>query len=114
MMVNLVMVSKAREKFQVKAPAISGNEEFERVYRIQMNTIENVLLFLPAMWIYAFYLGDLGAACTGLIWVIGRTLYAVAYRTNPSKRGLGFLISMIAVLGAWLGGLYGVIQLWVH
>ena len=105
------MVGRARGQYQIKAPAVTGHEAFERVYRVQMNTIENVLLFLPAMWIYAFYLGDKGAASTGLIWLIGRILYAAAYKSNPSKRGAGFLISMLAVMGAWFGGLYGVLRI---
>jgi len=111
MLVNAVMVGRARGQYQIKAPAVSGHEQFERTYRVQMNTIENVLLFLPAMWVYAFYLGDTGAASTGLIWLIGRILYAAAYTSNPSKRGPGFAISMLAVLGAWLGGLYGVLRI---
>ena len=109
MLVNLFMVGRARGQYQIKAPAITGNEAFERIYRIQMNTIEGVVLFLPSMWIYAYYLGDKGAACTGLIWLIGRVWYALAYKINPPKRGAGFLISMLAVVGAWLGGLYGVL-----
>jgi len=109
MLVNAIHVGRARGKYQIKAPAVSGNELFERVYRVQMNTIENVLLFIPAMWIYALYLGDLGAASTGIIWLVGRIWYAVAYTTNPAKRGIGFMISRFAVIGAWLGALYGVI-----
>jgi len=109
MLVNAIHVGRARGKYQIKAPAVSGNELFERVYRVQMNTIENVLLFIPAMWIYALYLGDLGAASTGFIWLVGLIWYAVAYTTNPAKRGIGFMISMFAVIGAWLGALYGVI-----
>lgn len=110
MLANLIMVGRARGKYQIQAPSVTGDEGFERIYRVQMNTIESVLLFLPSMWIYAYYLGDKGAACTGLIWVIGRILYALAYQSNPSKRGVGFVISMIAVFGAWLGGLYGVLH----
>lgn len=109
MMINTFTVGRARGKYHIKAPAVSGDENFERVYRVQMNTIESVLLFIPAMWIYALYLGDLGAACTGLIWLVGRIWYGMAYISNPPKRAIGFMISMFAVLGAWLGGLYGVV-----
>jgi glutathione S-transferase len=114
MFVNALMVGRARQKYEIKAPAVTGNEQFERVYRVQMNTIESVLLFLPALWIYAFYVGDKGAASTGLIWLVGRVWYAQAYSSNPAKRGPGFMIAMLATFGAWFGGLYGAVQVLMH
>ncbi|SNX28086.1 glutathione S-transferase [Polynucleobacter meluiroseus] len=101
-------VGRARGKYQVKAPAISGHELFERAYRIQLNTIENVLMFLPALWLYAIFIGDKGAGDSGVIWLIARVWYAIAYQVNPAKRGLGFLISIIVIAGLWLGAAYGI------
>ena len=92
----------------MKAPAVSGHELFERAYRIQLNTIENVLMFLPALWLYAIFIGDKGAGDSGVIWLIARVWYAIAYQLNPAKRGLGFLISILVVAGLWTGAAYGI------
>jgi glutathione S-transferase len=101
-------VGRARGKYQVKAPAISGNEFFERAYRVQMNTIENVLMFLPALWLYAIHIGDKGAGDSGVIWLIARVWYAISYQKNPAKRGLGFLVSILVIAGLWTGAAYGI------
>ena len=100
-------VGRARGKYQIKAPAVLGHEMFERAYRIQLNTIENVLMFLPALWLYAIFIGDKGAGDSGMIWLLGRIWYAIAYQNNPAKRGYGFLISLLVIAGLWLGAAYG-------
>jgi len=106
-------VGRARGKYQIKAPAVSGNELFERAYRTQLNTIENVLMFLPALWLYAIFIGDKGAGDSGVIWLIARVWYAIAYQQNPAKRGLGFLISILVVAGLWAGAAYGIFHQFV-
>jgi glutathione S-transferase len=103
-------VGRARVKYQVKAPAVTGHELFERAYRIQLNTIENVLMFLPALWLYAIFLSDKGAGDSGAIWLIARVWYAIAYQVNPAKRGLGFIISILVIAGLWAGAAYGIFQ----
>jgi glutathione S-transferase len=103
-------VGRARGKYQVKAPEVSGHELFERAYRIQLNTIENVLMFLPALWLYAIFIGDKGAGNSGFIWLLARVWYAIAYQKNPAKRGLGFLISILVIAGLWTGAAYGIIH----
>jgi glutathione S-transferase len=103
-------VGRARGRYQVKAPAITGHELFERAYRIQMNTIENVLMFLPALWLYALFIGDKGAGDSGVIWLIARVWYAIAYQLNPAKRGLGFLVSILVIAGLWTGVAYGIVH----
>lgn len=103
-------VGRARAKYQVKAPAVTGHELFERAYRIQLNTIENVLMFLPALWLYAVFLSDKGAGDSGVIWLIARVWYAIAYQVNPAKRGLGFIISILVIAGLWAGAAYGIFQ----
>lgn len=106
-----INVGKARAKYEVKAPATSGHEMFDRAYRIQMNTLESAMLLLPSMWIYAFLVGDLGAGLAGAIWIAGRIWYALAYQQDPAKRGPGFGISFLAIAGMWAGGLWAVIKL---
>jgi len=104
------LVGRARAKYAIKAPAVTGNEHFERAYRVQMNTVEQMVFFLPALWLYAVLLSDRGAAVGGLIWVIGRAIYAVSYLGDPSKRGPGMLIAMVAQTGLFLGAVYGVVR----
>lgn len=104
------LVGQARGKYGIKAPAVTGHESFERAYRVQMNTLEQMAFFLPTLWLYAMLVSDLGAAVGGLIWVIGRILYAVAYLNDPAKRGPGMGVSMLAQIGLFLGAVYGVVR----
>ena len=104
-------VGKARALYEVKAPATSGHEMFDRAYRVQMNTLESAMLLLPSMWIYAGLIGDLGAGVSGIVWIAGRLWYAIAYQQDPAKRGPGFGISFLAIAGMWAGASWAVIQL---
>src|ERR1700745_3108687 len=96
-------VAMARARYGIKAPAVTGNEHFERAYRVQMNTVEQIVFFLPALWLCAVLMSDIGAAIGGLIWMIGRAIYAVSYVDDPAKRGPGMGIAMLAQYGLWLG-----------
>jgi glutathione S-transferase len=98
-----ILVSRARGKFGVKAPATSGNPDFERVFRAQMNTLEWLPVFLPALWLFAIYLGDGVAAGIGLVWVIGRVLYVFGYTRAAKDRSLGFAIQALAAITLWIG-----------
>jgi glutathione S-transferase len=109
-----VQVSKARIKFGVKLPAISGNTDFERVFRAQMNTLEWMPIFLPSLWLFAIYIGDPFAAGLGLVWIAGRILYILGYAKATQKRGPGFLIQSIAATALWVGALGAVVWRLVH
>lgn len=89
-------VSAARAKYGVKLPATSGPPEFERVLRVHMNTLEWMPIFLPLLWLCAFYYGDTYAALLGLLWIVGRIAYLVGYTQAVEKRLVGFLIQSIA------------------
>jgi len=104
------VAGQARGRYRIKAPAVTGHENFERAYRVQMNTVEQMVFFLPALWLCAVLLSDKGAAVGGLIWVIGRALYAVSYLDAPEKRGTGMIISMLAETGLFLGAVYGLVR----
>jgi len=104
------VVGQARGKYSIKAPAVTGHENFERAYRVQMNTVENMVFFLPALWLCAVLVSDMGAAIGGLIWVIGRAVYAVAYLNDPAKRGPGMGITALAQIGLFLAAVYGVVR----
>jgi glutathione S-transferase len=86
----------ARGKYGIKAPAISGHPGFERAWRVQMNTLENTVIFLPTLWLATQYSFPLWTGVLGLVWVFGRVWYAVAYVKDPAKRGPGFMVSSAA------------------
>ena len=87
-------VSGARRHYGIKAPATSGDPGFERVFRVQMNTLEQLALFLPALWLAAVVSADLWAAALGAVWVLGRVVYARAYYADAASRGPGFLMTI--------------------
>jgi glutathione S-transferase len=111
---NGINVGRARGRYGVKAPATHGNELFERVFRVQMNTLEGAVALLPALWIYAVYIGDRGAATTGAVWLVARVWYAIAYQKDPGKRHPAYGLAFVALAGAWLGALYGVGRVLMH
>ncbi len=104
-----IQVSKARAKFGVKLPAISGNADFERVFRVHMNTLEWMPIFLPSLWLFAIYISDPGAAALGLVWIGGRALYLTGYAQAAEKRGPGFAVQFIAAAILWLGALGAIV-----
>jgi uncharacterized MAPEG superfamily protein len=89
-------VGHARGKYGVKAPATSGDPAFERAYRVQMNTLEQTVMFLPLLWLAANYGFTGWAGMAGLVWIVGRVWYAVAYLADAGKRGPGFAVGMLA------------------
>lgn len=102
-----VLVGRARVRYGVKAPAVTGHEQFERAFRVQMNTLEQLVVFLPALLIAGAYWSQTMVAGLGLVWLIGRLIYRQAYVADPAKRGLGFLLTVIptfVLLGLGLAG----------
>lgn len=91
------LVGKARVQHGVKAPAITGHPVFERLYRVQMNTLELLVAFLPALYIAARYWPPHAVAAVGAVYLVGRLIYWRAYVADPSRRGLGFALSMAPV-----------------
>ena len=98
-----VQVGSMRGKHGVKAPAMSGPPEFERMMRVQQNTMEQLVVFLPALWLHAYLVNPLWAAGIGLLFIIGRFIYRSAYLRDPSSRSLGFVTGYVAtaVLLVW-------------
>jgi glutathione S-transferase len=103
------LVGRARGIHGVKAPAITGNAAFERAHRVHQNTLENLVVFVPACWIFGSLVSSLWAALLGLVFVIGRAVYAAGYYAAAEKRSLGFGISFIANAALILGGLIGLL-----
>ena len=102
-------VAKARAAFGIKAPAITGNPDFERVFRVQMNTLEWMPIFLPSLWLFAIYISDPVAAAIGVVWIAGRILYLTGYSQAAEKRGRGFGIQALAAGVLWLGALGAIV-----
>jgi len=102
-------VCQARVRFGVKAPATTGNPDFERAFRIQMNTLEWMPIFLPAIWLAAIYVSDIGAALIGVVWIAGRVLYMRGYAEAAEKRETGFFVQATAAGLLWLAALIGVV-----
>jgi uncharacterized membrane protein YecN with MAPEG domain len=96
-------VGVARGKYNVPAPAITGNDMFERHFRVQMNTLEQLLVFIPALWVFASYISPLWAAVLGAVFVIGRGVYANSYVRDPKSRSIGFALTAIPNLLMLLG-----------
>ncbi len=107
-------VGQARATFGIKAPATIGNPDFERVFRVQMNTLEWMPVFLPALWLAAVYVSDIGAALLGVVWIAGRVLYMRGYSEAAEKRETGFFVQAIATGLLWLAALIGVVASMLH
>jgi glutathione S-transferase len=107
---NFMAVGQARGKHGIKAPAITGNPDFERVFRVQQNMVEQLIVFLPALWIFSTTVSPLWGAVIGAVWVVGRIIYSAAYYSNADKRGTGFIISALASAVLLIGGLVGTLR----
>jgi hypothetical protein len=102
-------VGRGRSKYKIDAPATTGNPDFERLFRVQMNTLEALAMFLPSLWVAARYADPLLVGGIGLLWVVGRIWYAVAYANAAKKRGPGFGISILATAVLWVLAVWGIV-----
>ena len=107
-------VAQARGTYGVKAPAITGHPDFERIFRVQMNTLEWMPVFLPALWLFAIYVSDAIAAALGVVWIVGRVLYMTGYAEAANKRGRGFAIQASAAIALWIGATAAIVWRLVH
>jgi len=106
----VLSVGRARAQYKVEAPAVTGNPIFERHFRVQQNTVEQLVVFFPALFLFAQLASEGVAAILGLIFVAGRVLYAIGYVKDPARRGPGFLISSLANTALVLGALVGSVR----
>lgn len=104
-------VGQARSKFGVPAPATSGHEDFERVFRVQANTLEWLPIFLVSLWLFALYWDDKIAAGVGLVWIVGRAMYMTGYSSAAAARRPGFAIQGLAAAVLMFGALGRIIYL---
>jgi len=104
-----IMVGRARAKYGVKAPATSGHEMFERAYRIHLNTLEQLIAFLPALYMASFYLNQVIVAAIGAVYLLGRFIYRSSYLKDPAKRAPGFLLTVLPIFILLITALIGAI-----
>jgi len=110
-----IHVGRMRSKHGVHAPACTGHPEFERAFRIQMNTLEQIVVFLPLLWLTAIFFSPypMIAPILGVIWVIGRAVYMDGYMRAPEKRGPGFGISAVCQILLLILALIGIVMTWM-
>ena len=102
-------VGASRAKYGVEAPATTGNPEWECLFRVQQNTLEQLAIFLPSLWIFSVFVSPTIGAAIGVVFVIGRFVYYTGYVKDPDSRGTGFLIGYLPNLALVLGGIAGAI-----
>jgi glutathione S-transferase len=102
-----VAVARARGRYGVPGPAVTGHDLFERYFRVQQNTLELLVVFLPALWLFALYVSTTWAVVLGAVYLVGRMLYYVGYVRDPPKREVGFGLSMLPILALVVGALVG-------
>jgi len=100
-----ILVGRARARYEVHAPAVSGDPVLERYYRVHQNTLEQLLVFIPAIIIYGHYGNSNFAAIAGLVFIVGRLIYLRGYIADPKQRGTGFFISFLASAFLLIAGL---------
>lgn len=110
-LVLTVNVTRARAKYKVLPPQMSGNPAFERVLRVQQNTLEQLVLFLPGLWLFSQFVSPVWGSGIGAAWIVGRILYAWGYYKTAEKRLIGFAINSLATLILLVGSLVGIISL---
>ena len=108
-----LLVARARRKYRVSAPSVTGDPGFERAFRAQQNVLEWMPLFLPALWLFALTLSDAWAAAIGLFWSLARIGYVFAYGADAEKRGPFFLAQLGAVVVLWVGALIGTLRVMI-
>ncbi len=107
---SILKVGAARGKSGVAAPATTGHPEFERTFRAQQNTLEQIVIFLPLVWVTAHLWGDTWGGVFAAFWCVGRVIYILSYIAAAEKRSIGFLISGLASFAALVAGFIGVVS----
>jgi uncharacterized membrane protein YecN with MAPEG domain len=109
-LVTVTQVGRARGKYKVAAPATTGDPAFERAYRVQMNELEQLVAFLPPMWIYAWFGNPRWAAIGCGVWIAGRVIYAFGYWADARKRSVGFSIASVVLIVMWIAAFVSVVR----
>jgi uncharacterized MAPEG superfamily protein len=100
-------VGQARQRYGIEAPAITGHPIFERHFRVHQNTLEQLVVFVPALWMFAQYASVSIAVLLGVLFIVGRVVYSRGYVADPKQRSTGTILTMVATSVLLLGGLLG-------
>jgi uncharacterized membrane protein YecN with MAPEG domain len=101
------LVGGARGKYKIEAPATTGHPVFERYFRVQQNTLEQLVVLVPSMWLFGMYVSPSWAAGLGAVYLVGRIVYLQSYIKDPKKRSAGFGLSFLPVVVLVIGALWG-------
>lgn len=107
------MVGRGRVKFKIEAPATTGDPIFERYFRVHQNTLEALIVFLPAMWLFGFFVNMIAAAVLGLLFLVARLVYVRGYLADPKGRAPGAILTFLTDTILILGSLVGIIIRWL-
>ncbi|WP_107669257.1 MAPEG family protein [Cyanothece sp. BG0011] len=102
-------VGRNRIKYKVLPPATTGDPNFERALRVQQNTLEQMVFFLPLLWLFCFYIDPVWGSAIGGVWIVGRILYAIGYYQEANRRMIGFAISSLSSLALLVGSVVGMV-----
>jgi len=103
-------VGLARGKYKVDAPACEGDENFNRLFRVQQNTLEQLIIFIPAIYAFSYYLSELWALVPGFVFILGRFIYSSEYVKDPKTRGPGMGLTLLANVVLVVGALFGLVR----
>ncbi|MFN7161105.1 MAG: MAPEG family protein [Candidatus Gracilibacteria bacterium] len=104
-----VVIGLKRRKHKIAAPAMVGHPEVESAIRVHYNTIEQIILFLPSLWMFWYLVSPLWANILGMIWIVGRVLYALGYYNSPLKRYPGHLLTLLPLFILMFGSMFVII-----
>ncbi len=107
------LVGRARGRYGVKAPAISGHEVFDRYFRVHYNTMELLVVFVPAIWLFGLYVSPAWGAAIGAVYLVARIIYFRSYVADPAKREFGFGLSVAPIFVLLIGALVGAVRVLV-
>ena len=105
-----MLVGRARGRYGVSAPAVSGHEIFDRYFRVHCNTMEMLVAFVPSIWLFGLYVSPQWAAAIGAVYLIGRIVYLRGYVADPGKREIGFGLSALPIVVLLVGSLWGAVR----
>jgi uncharacterized membrane protein YecN with MAPEG domain len=108
-----ILVGRARGRYGVEAPATTGHPVFERYHRVHQNTLEQLVIFVPALWMFGAFVSPAWAALLGLVFIAGRFVYLRGYVEDPKKRSTGTYITLLAQAVLLLGGGIGALLAWL-
>ena len=103
-------VGIARGAYEISAPSIIGNEIFERANRVHQNSVEHIVIFVPALWMFGYFIDPLWGSGVGLVYIVSRFMYRAAYLSDPSKRSLSFTLGFFAIVVLLVGSTAGAVM----